>query len=109
MGIPFLIKMAKYVLRTIFIALVYVSWTKACPQATYWIEAGESCYRSLPDLEAQSWYDAKRFCQGEDGYLVEIQSAEEMETIKTLFSMIGSSGQVEITSSMKMNGSGTNL
>merc|ERR1711936_702603 len=56
--------------------------TLGCPEGIGWVPAGESCY--LVSSGKMNWFEAQMFCGENNGYLAEIESADETAIINNL-------------------------
>ena len=63
-------------------ALITVSGlttASSCPDGPGWVEVASSCY--LVSTEPMSWYAAQEFCWSQGGYLAEIKSKYEEDSL----------------------------
>jgi len=71
------------IVQAILITFIYATGIAiGCPEGIGWIPAGESCY--LVSTDQMNWFQAQMYCAQRNGYLAEIESAEETELVNNL-------------------------
>lgn len=64
-------------LLSILCCLISVSLN--CPDEPGWFQSGDSCY--LVSLEKKTWFLAQQFCWSHGGYLAEILTQQEEDSL----------------------------